>query len=128
MTTHASATADRTEARGFPLPGGGAEARQISLPGGPQVPQALPPGGAEVRPFPLPGRSRAQIASGAGRRFALAGAKCERQLPARYGPAPEVSRTRRTSEVHRTRRTPLSRVNVRGDRRVSVTTQREGHR
>ncbi len=41
--------------------------------------------------FPLPGTSRAQIASGAGSRFALAGAKCERQLPARYGPAPEVS-------------------------------------
>jgi hypothetical protein len=32
----------------------------------------------------------AQIASGAGDRFALAGAKCERRLPARYGPAPEV--------------------------------------
>src|SRR3954466_2505824 len=31
-----------------------------------------------------------QIASGAGGRFALAGAKCERRLPARYGPAPEV--------------------------------------
>ncbi|GGX86165.1 hypothetical protein GCM10010510_34100 [Streptomyces anandii JCM 4720] len=30
------------------------------------------------------------IASGAGGRFALAGAKCERRLPARYGPAPEV--------------------------------------
>ncbi|MBB6075748.1 hypothetical protein HNR57_001636 [Streptomyces paradoxus] len=69
--------------------------------------------------FPLPGRSRAQIASGAGGRFALAGAKCERQLPARYGPAPEVSPTRRT------RPRP---VNVRHGRRVSVTTQREGHR
>ncbi|MFI1563029.1 5-deoxy-glucuronate isomerase [Streptomyces sp. NPDC020490] len=33
---------------------------------------------------------RVQIASGAGDRFALAGAKCERRLPARYGPAPEV--------------------------------------
>jgi 5-deoxy-glucuronate isomerase len=31
-----------------------------------------------------------QNASGAGSRFALAGAKCERRLPARYGPAPEV--------------------------------------
>jgi len=34
--------------------------------------------------------AQAQIASGAGDRFALAGAKCERRLPARYGPAPEV--------------------------------------
>ena len=38
--------------------------------------------------------ARVQIASGAGRRFALAGAKCERRLPARYGTAPEVSVTR----------------------------------
>ncbi|MFE5853854.1 5-deoxy-glucuronate isomerase [Streptomyces sp. NPDC056500] len=38
----------------------------------------------------LPRDSHAQIASGAGGRFALAGAKCERRLPARYGPAPEV--------------------------------------
>jgi 5-deoxy-glucuronate isomerase len=38
-----------------------------------------------------PRDARVQIASGAGGRFALAGAKCERQLPARYGPAPEVS-------------------------------------
>lgn len=38
----------------------------------------------------LPRDARAQIASGAGGRFALAGAKCERPLPARYGPAPEV--------------------------------------
>ncbi|MDQ1019394.1 hypothetical protein QFZ43_005943 [Streptomyces afghaniensis] len=45
---------------------------------------------------PLPGvrDARAQIASGAGGRFALAGAKCERQLPARYGPAPEVPHAR----------------------------------
>lgn len=35
--------------------------------------------------------ARVLIASGAGSRFALAGAKCERRLPARYGPAPEVS-------------------------------------
>jgi hypothetical protein len=69
--------------------------------------------------FHPPGASRAQIASGAGGRFALAGAKCERQLPARYGPAPEVSPTRRTR--------PLQ-VNARRRRRVSVTTQREGHR
>lgn len=34
--------------------------------------------------------ARALIASGAGGRFALAGAKCGRRLPARYGPAPEV--------------------------------------
>jgi 5-deoxy-glucuronate isomerase len=38
----------------------------------------------------LPRDAHAQIASGAGGRFALAGAKCERRLPARYGPAPEV--------------------------------------
>src|SRR3954449_9304691 len=48
--------------------------------------------------FQLPGEesvfARDQIASGAGGRFALAGAKCERRLPARYGPAPEVTFTR----------------------------------
>jgi 5-deoxy-glucuronate isomerase len=38
----------------------------------------------------LPRDGHAQISSGAGGRFALAGAKCERQLPARYVPAPEV--------------------------------------
>ncbi|GAA3371744.1 5-deoxy-glucuronate isomerase [Streptomyces sannanensis] len=38
----------------------------------------------------VPRDSRAQITSGAGGRFALAGARCERRLPARYGPAPEV--------------------------------------
>ncbi|MFD5629303.1 MULTISPECIES: 5-deoxy-glucuronate isomerase [unclassified Streptomyces] len=38
----------------------------------------------------VPRDTRAQIASGVGGRFALAGAKCERRLPARYGPAPEV--------------------------------------
>ncbi|MFD4571303.1 5-deoxy-glucuronate isomerase [Streptomyces sp. NPDC058417] len=38
----------------------------------------------------VPRDARTQIASGAGGRFALAGAKCERRLPARYGPAPEV--------------------------------------
>ncbi|MFJ2814520.1 5-deoxy-glucuronate isomerase [Streptomyces sp. NPDC091279] len=38
----------------------------------------------------VPRDAQALIASGAGGRFALAGAKCERQLPARYGPAPEV--------------------------------------
>ena len=37
-----------------------------------------------------PRGTRAPIASGAGSRFALAGAKCERRLPARHGPAPEV--------------------------------------
>ncbi len=60
---------------------------------------------------------RPQIASGAEGRFALAGAKCERQLPARYGPAPEVPHARRTR--------PL-RMNVRRGRPVPVTTQREG--
>lgn len=39
----------------------------------------------------VPRDARIQIASGAGGRFALAGAKCERRLPARYGSAPEVS-------------------------------------
>ncbi|MFJ5529112.1 5-deoxy-glucuronate isomerase [Streptomyces sp. NPDC093261] len=38
----------------------------------------------------VPRDAQVQIASGAGGRFALAGAKCERRLPARYGPAPEV--------------------------------------
>lgn len=38
----------------------------------------------------VPRGAHVQIASGAGGRFALAGAKCERRLPARYGPAPEV--------------------------------------
>jgi len=38
----------------------------------------------------VPRDARTQIASGAGGRFALAGARCERRLPARYGPAPEV--------------------------------------
>ncbi|GAA2336848.1 5-deoxy-glucuronate isomerase [Streptomyces kunmingensis] len=38
----------------------------------------------------LPRDTRAEIASGAGGRFALAGAKCGRRLPVRHGPAPEV--------------------------------------
>ncbi len=45
----------------------------------------------------VPRDARAQIASGAGGRFALAGAKCERRLPARYGPAPEVPQEQRGS-------------------------------
>ncbi|MFF0743029.1 5-deoxy-glucuronate isomerase [Streptomyces sp. NPDC004111] len=45
----------------------------------------------------LPRDAHAQIASGAGGRFALAGAKCERRLPARRGPAPEVPVERRGS-------------------------------
>ncbi|WAZ21874.1 5-deoxy-glucuronate isomerase [Streptomyces cinnabarinus] len=45
----------------------------------------------------VPRDARAQIASGAGGRFALAGARCERRLPARYGPAPEVPREERGS-------------------------------
>ncbi len=53
----------------------------------------------ENSPFPggesVCAHARAQIASGAGGRFALAGAKSERQLPARYGPAPEVPYVRR---------------------------------
>jgi hypothetical protein len=75
--------------------------------------------------FHLPGRSRAQIASGAGGRFALAGAKCERQLPARYGPAPEVPHARRPADRERT---PAHGVNARSGRRVPVTTPREGRR
>ncbi|MFE3324711.1 5-deoxy-glucuronate isomerase [Streptomyces sp. NPDC059176] len=39
----------------------------------------------------VPRDAHAQIASGAGGRFALAGARCERRLPARYGPASEVA-------------------------------------
>ncbi|NBE53937.1 5-deoxy-glucuronate isomerase [Streptomyces boluensis] len=45
----------------------------------------------------LPRDTSAQIASGAGGRFALAGAKCERRLPARHGLAPEVPVERRGS-------------------------------
>ncbi|GGL70413.1 5-deoxy-glucuronate isomerase [Streptomyces fumigatiscleroticus] len=45
----------------------------------------------------VPRDARTQIASGAGGRFALAGAECERRLPARYGPAPEVPVERRGS-------------------------------
>ncbi|WP_225832012.1 5-deoxy-glucuronate isomerase [Streptomyces sp. NK08204] len=44
-----------------------------------------------------PRNARVMIASGAGGRFALAGAKCERRLPARYGPAPEVPLEQRGS-------------------------------
>jgi hypothetical protein len=43
--------------------------------------------GAGTRPARA---ARPTIASGAAGRFALAGAKRERRLPARYGPAPEV--------------------------------------
>lgn len=61
-------------------------------PPGTGVPPAKKP--APRTPFP-PGAmrscaARSPIASGAGGRFALAGAKSERRLPARYGPAPEV--------------------------------------
>ncbi|RII19591.1 5-deoxy-glucuronate isomerase [Streptomyces sp. YIM 130001] len=45
----------------------------------------------------VPRDTHVQIASGAGGRFALAGAKCERRLPARYGPAPEVPLEQRGS-------------------------------
>ncbi|KAB1140784.1 5-deoxy-glucuronate isomerase [Streptomyces luteolifulvus] len=38
----------------------------------------------------VPRDAQAQIASDAGGRFALAGARCGRRLPARYGPASEV--------------------------------------
>ncbi|GGO92550.1 5-deoxy-glucuronate isomerase [Wenjunlia tyrosinilytica] len=38
----------------------------------------------------LPRDAHARVASGTGGRFALAGARCERRLPARYGPASGV--------------------------------------
>ncbi|WP_431047776.1 5-deoxy-glucuronate isomerase [Streptomyces sp. P1-3] len=38
----------------------------------------------------LPRDTDARISSGAGGRFALTGARCERRLPARYGPASDV--------------------------------------
>ncbi|MFJ6697823.1 5-deoxy-glucuronate isomerase [Streptomyces sp. NPDC091272] len=47
----------------------------------------------------LPRDAHAQIASGAGGRFALAGARCERRLPARHGPAAEVPVERRGSGI-----------------------------
>ncbi|MEW2551920.1 5-deoxy-glucuronate isomerase [Streptomyces zhihengii] len=47
----------------------------------------------------VPRDAHALIASGAGGRFALAGARCERRLPARYGPAPEVPVEARGSGV-----------------------------
>lgn len=56
----------------------------------PYIPEGTTTGVRIVPPLPGVCDARAQIASGAGGRFALAGAKCERQLPARYGPAPEV--------------------------------------
>ncbi|WP_432119985.1 5-deoxy-glucuronate isomerase [Streptomyces sp. bgisy032] len=61
------------------------EDQQSPLPGGRSVFASV-----TDRATYAPRGTRAQIASGAGGRFALAGAKCERQLPARYGPAPEV--------------------------------------
>ncbi len=56
----------------------------------PYIPQGTATDLRIVPPLPGVRDARAQIASGAGGRFALAGAKSERQLPARYGPAPEV--------------------------------------
>lgn len=68
-----------------------AEATPVELPGGEGV-------FSGVTDFAYaPSGARVQIASGVGGRFALAGAKCERRLPARYGPAPEVP-VRPTSE------------------------------
>jgi 5-deoxy-glucuronate isomerase len=55
----------------------------------------------------VPRDTQASIASGAGGRFALAGAKCERRLPARYGPAPEVPHGR--PPAHRRHRMCLGR-------------------
>ncbi|GGP57024.1 hypothetical protein GCM10010247_31970 [Streptomyces calvus] len=55
-------------------------------------------------------------ASGAGDRFALAGAKCERRLPARLGPAPEVSPLPRAA----TRRPAGSHVSTRGPKRPTL--------
>ncbi|GHD89651.1 hypothetical protein GCM10010508_31500 [Streptomyces naganishii JCM 4654] len=53
----------------------------------------------------VPCAARPPIASGAGGRFALAGAKCERRLPARYGPAPEVPPSRASGPRGAGRRT-----------------------
>ena len=64
--------------------GGGAEGTEFQLLGREGV-------FASVTDFAyVPRDARVLIASGVGGRFALAGAKCERRLPARYGPAPEV--------------------------------------
>jgi hypothetical protein len=60
----------------------------------PYIPEGTTTGVRIVPPLPGVRDARPQIASGAGGRFALAGAKCERQLPARYGPAPEVPHAR----------------------------------
>lgn len=79
---------------------------------GPYTPACPGPSGQEF-PHPsgegtlgadphAPRGARAQNASGAGRRFALAGAKCERRLPARYGPAPEVPTAHRGAAATRT--------------------------
>jgi 5-deoxy-glucuronate isomerase len=51
----------------------------------------------------VPRDARAHSASGAGGLFALAGAKCERRLPARYGHAPEVPVRERRCRPPRTR-------------------------
>ncbi|WUH48108.1 5-deoxy-glucuronate isomerase [Streptomyces sp. NBC_00443] len=58
----------------------------------------------------VPRDARAPIASGAGGRFALAGAKCERRLPARYGPAPEVPDVQPSRPRHVLRRPPYGRA------------------
>ncbi|WP_371604853.1 5-deoxy-glucuronate isomerase [Streptomyces sp. NBC_01220] len=50
----------------------------------------------------VPRDAHAQIASGAGGRFALAGAKCERSSPLATAPAPEVSRRARAGRPLRT--------------------------
>ncbi|CAM5311438.1 hypothetical protein SAFG77S_00687 [Streptomyces afghaniensis] len=70
----------------------------------PYIPQGTTTRVRIVPPLPGVPDTRAQIASGAGGRFALAGAKCERQLPARYGPAPEVPHARACPRRTRPRR------------------------
>ncbi|AJE40753.1 hypothetical protein BJY54_002435 [Streptomyces nodosus] len=74
--------------------------RGVDMPAGPHTPRGSHPSCQLPGGEPVfvgvsglacaPRDARASIASGAGGRFALAGAKCERRLPARYGPAPEV--------------------------------------
>lgn len=55
------------------------------------IPSLVSPAACTVQSAPVTaGEGSPPNASGAGGRFALAGAKCERRLPARHGPAPEV--------------------------------------
>ncbi len=94
----AARAAVRTAVRTFPARDG--EWRVAAAPGGCTVQVhhgtadgdlRTPGGGRNPGAGTRPARAaRPTIASGAAGRFALAGAKRERRLPARYGPAPEV--------------------------------------